>query len=485
MVKVEGTDDIFDLVPAPGEISNEGTFVNKSTLLKDATATLFGLGADAVPDDVFAKLSAAAFAKNTMIADVGESFSTKTVGAAAQRFCVAYGNGKFVIATYNSGTVAYSTDGTNWTETNTGISSTWYGMAYGNGKFVAVSTNSSTYMYSEDGIAWTRGTLPINIAQTGNINFCNGVFLASGMYESNLKYATSTDGINWTNSSQLPANDSGFGIRGVYVANNMFWAFPTNSSTVYYSTDGVTWNTGTHNLSWTVWGIAHNGSVYVAHRAVSTSTEICYSSDGFNWTTTNVPSGQYRHVTCVGSKFIAFPKEGVLALVSDDGIHWDSVSIPYGEYESSANNGRALVVLNNQSVATVLYSEKTYELSLVDVQDNFIATLSGAAKIATGSYTGTGTYGASNPNSLTFDFEPKLVLVSRYGLAFRSNGSTSVFFNHCFLWDAACTSCNITDGSNTHLATFSISGATLSWYTSGAATQLNTSGATYYYAAIG
>lgn len=57
LVRVEGTADIFDLVPAPGVISNEGTFINKSTLLKDATAALFGLGVDAVPDDVLRVLS--------------------------------------------------------------------------------------------------------------------------------------------------------------------------------------------------------------------------------------------------------------------------------------------------------------------------------------------------------------------------------------------------------------------------------------------
>lgn len=34
-----------------------------------------------------------------------------------------------------------------------------------------------------------------------------------------------------------------------------------------------------------------------------------------------------------------------------------------------------------------------------------------APKIATGSYIGTGTYGSSNPNSLTFDFEPKILFV--------------------------------------------------------------------------
>ena len=41
--------------------------------------------------------------------------------------------------------------------------------------------------------------------------------------------------------------------------------------------------------------------------------------------------------------------------------------------------------------------------------DNEIASaLSGFARIETGSYVGTGTYGASNPNTLTFGFVPKV-----------------------------------------------------------------------------
>lgn len=59
--KVEGTDDIYDLIPAPGEITAEGTLINKSALLKDETATLFkDLPEDPVPDDVFKVLSKAA-----------------------------------------------------------------------------------------------------------------------------------------------------------------------------------------------------------------------------------------------------------------------------------------------------------------------------------------------------------------------------------------------------------------------------------------
>ena len=40
-----------------------------------------------------------------------------------------------------------------------------------------------------------------------------------------------------------------------------------------------------------------------------------------------------------------------------------------------------------------------------------LASQMGGAKIQTGSYVGTGTYGASNPCSLTFDFEPTLVWI--------------------------------------------------------------------------
>ena len=57
LVKVPGTDDIYDVIPAPGRVDNDGTFINKSSLLTDATAALYGMGADAVPDDVSRLLS--------------------------------------------------------------------------------------------------------------------------------------------------------------------------------------------------------------------------------------------------------------------------------------------------------------------------------------------------------------------------------------------------------------------------------------------
>ena len=52
LTPVSGQSGVYDMVMAddPSEV---GTPLNKASLLKDATASKFGLGSDAVPDDVF------------------------------------------------------------------------------------------------------------------------------------------------------------------------------------------------------------------------------------------------------------------------------------------------------------------------------------------------------------------------------------------------------------------------------------------------
>ena len=55
LIPVAGQENTYDMVRADSP-TQEGTPLNKDTLLKDATAALFGLGSDAVPDDIFQKL---------------------------------------------------------------------------------------------------------------------------------------------------------------------------------------------------------------------------------------------------------------------------------------------------------------------------------------------------------------------------------------------------------------------------------------------
>lgn len=55
-----------------------------------------------------------------------------------------------------------------------------------------------------------------------------------------------------------------------------------------------------------------------------------------------------------------------------------------------------------------------------------LASAMGAAKIQTGSYVGTGTYGPSNPNSLTFSFDPIFFVVYETAKVRQITGSSDI-----------------------------------------------------------
>ena len=69
LVPVAGQENTYDMVRADSP-TQDGTPLNKDTLLKDATSALFGLGADAVPDDAFQQIK-------TLINNVQSSADSK------------------------------------------------------------------------------------------------------------------------------------------------------------------------------------------------------------------------------------------------------------------------------------------------------------------------------------------------------------------------------------------------------------------------
>lgn len=130
--------------------------------------------------------------------------------------------------------------------------------------------------------------------------------------------------------------------------------------------------------------------------------------------------------------------------------------------------------------------------SLIDAA---VATADSKAKIATGSYVGTNTGGASYPNSLTFDFVPVFVCMiasdyngvpnawsgfSQAGLVVAIDGLTTSYKQGFGFF---------TNTGNYSYAKKSEDGKTIYWYNtetnSAAAYQLNASGRTYRWLAIG
>lgn len=116
-------------------------------------------------------------------------------------------------------------------------------------------------------------------------------------------------------------------------------------------------------------------------------------------------------------------------------------------------------------------------------------TANGRLRGQTGSYTGAGVSGSSNPNSLSFSFTPKLVIIragdGQRGIAFF--GQTSATPSSYGGFDGVSFTPNGTDSLFNFLHG-KLSGTALTWYYSsndGSLRQMNSASRPYYWLAIG
>ena len=121
------------------------------------------------------------------------------------------------------------------------------------------------------------------------------------------------------------------------------------------------------------------------------------------------------------------------------------------------------------------------------------------AQIYTGSYVGTGTSGASNPNTLTFPFVPKIVFIMKdpvpdfnqmvmglflcgsLGAEYKDRGYMYAFRGYSNSNNDAA----LNFPPNSQIACAKIDGNTLSWYSNDSSIQLNLNTAVYHYVALG
>jgi hypothetical protein len=246
---------------------------------------------------------------------------------------ISYGNGVF-LATTDNYIAASSNDGINWTsrelyttdidilstskdsiidwsagiQTSSGV---WNGIGYGDGKYVAVGGDGTTprTSYSFDGISWNTGTFPAGGDGPYTIAYGGGVWV-SPLFNSN-DAATSADGITFTfQNNVLPATREWGDIT---YANGYFVTVDRSGTTsVAYSTDGVTWTAGilSASVNWTsvAGGTVGSTNYFVAvSGTTSNSTVASYSvNNGATWTAATLPaSDRWNSVTFGNGRFVA------------------------------------------------------------------------------------------------------------------------------------------------------------------------------------
>ena len=238
-------------------------------------------------------------------------------------------NGKWVAVGNGTNTIAYSSDGINWTRLGKSIlSSDGYGVAWNGTLWVAVGKVTNTIAYSYDGINWTGLGKSIFTTTGWGVAWNGTLWVAVGEGTNTIAY--SYDGINWTGVTGTSAS---IFLNGEGIAwNGTLWvAVGSGTYTIAYSSDGKNWspviNSKTSIFSTDCRGVSWNGTLWVAVGS-GTSNSIAYSSDGINW----YGSGNSIFSACLGiawngTLWVAVGQGATYSIAySPDGITWSGVT---------------------------------------------------------------------------------------------------------------------------------------------------------------
>ena len=442
LTPVAGQANTYDMVRAD-QPTQEGTPLNKATLLKDATAAKFGKDTGAVPDEVLDVLSKSVLEGTYPVVDVytGQNWEKGTVpnasGSVWQQIAIA---NNILFSFPISGTTAVmSTDGKTWTTFTIPTVSGGYDYGgrhrivyVGDTYYLLIPVTSSPYkaiIYTTQNLStWTlKCTLSLtNIAY--NLFYSNYLskFVLIDIYG---KVYLSSDAENWespyslgTSASSQPSLNNGIdGPDGFYIAVPVskkirVFKLKSDSFETVFTSDDLS------NTIETVAFVKFKGKYFVysaygiAHSADLKDWQLSdanYQSSGTNVTTIT------QQLACSDvNVLIKFSTE---SLVSFDGLNFKRITdgVPSEQGSMAYINGVFCFHLQGAPSAINPYytPDTTFkdEPGLVDVLGNMVniplKQIAGAASIEIGTYTGTGGYGSSHSRSLVFAKKPIIVFV--------------------------------------------------------------------------
>lgn len=140
----------------------------------------------------------------------------------------------------------------------------------------------------------------------------------------------------------------------------------------------------------------------------------------------------------------------------------------------------------NDYMALVDISESTVNRVPLRYLGTYLNTYYGV-KIKHGQYTGSGTYGSSNKNSLSLGFVPSILIVSELSEGIRTNSTGQWTHGFVAVFPTSSYSFTIPVGTDAVSGTLVMSAPsdTVNWYSTSAAMQCNNSSSAYTYVAIG
>lgn len=511
----------------PSGVTDSGTPLCKNTIFDSENDALYELtGENAVPNEAFHILGEER--KKTVFF---EEIAKKTTPFTNFTFIedqsdyltghIAYGNGIFVSIKTDPGTdqeLVYSENGFNtWSYTshpwnNTNDVSKFIDIAYVCGHFIVTRNEAGTnprVLISKDGKTFTETVLNWNLTNDNRLNSdhkiigCDdwGFIFAYdkySLYSTAILITKSGDDLNFKKIT-FKQNSAASYNDGYYV--EYYMNDPVR--TIYYTTG----NPSEDKISVaTPSDMSENGRiknciycngyiimVYKGYFSSDYTSIAVYNIEEETWTTIYDSSnndsfidsksiGNTVLILCRSTSYIVDTETlQVSTFPTMTGVTAGDSNICIGEYENSL-----LTLIGANSSSTYgTYVSNYYEIKEYKFKNLLGDFIGNAVKIETGSYIGTGTYGENNPNELTFEFEPKFVIIqqsvqsnmySSYGICIAESGSLFRFAGN-----------EENSSTNYGVVNSKLNGKKFSYYTTStdASYQFNSNNNRYFYIAMG
>lgn len=196
-----------------------------------------------------------------------------------------YNADTFVLVGGDNSNVAYSSNsGQSWNSATLPIAS-GFGIAFGNTRYVAVGPGTR-FAYSINAASWTLSSTVLPNLLWQDVAFGNNIFVAVAQTTgggSTATYAYSSDGISWTTGS-LPTSATWITVT---FGNGLFIAF-SEGGTYVTSSNGVTWSSPGTGLVNQIQKATYGGGYYVV---VGSGQDLSYSTNGTTWTNRSINLG--------------------------------------------------------------------------------------------------------------------------------------------------------------------------------------------------
>lgn len=428
LTPVDGQANTYDMARAD-QPTQEGTPLNKATLLKDATAAKFGKDTGAVPDDVLDVLSKSVLEVTYPVVDVyaGQNWENGTapsVGGSVWQWINVANNILFSFPV--SGTTAVmSKDGKAWTAlTVPAIESNYaynlrHVICYANGAYYLIQyRTTSSYgfrVYSSADLKTWTSIATVTGLQDSVCGFYYSESLSKFLiFDLRGNIAMSDDAVTWVvGALNLTDTEFGHGMTNMLNAeccvdgpDGFYLALPNDSTKkirifkISASKTEIIWESNV--ISWSVIYCAFikfKGKYYVYN-----SDGIATSDNLTNWDFAEKKMDSYASLaqTLTASDLsVIYATYGDASCVSTDGLNFAKSKIPSpGGSVGNLAYINGVFCFHSQGAPSAInpyYTPDTTfkdEPGLVDVLGNMVniplKQIAGAASIETGTYTGTG-----------------------------------------------------------------------------------------------